>query len=202
MVIIMKDHQALVWLAAVSGLIGALLTQLMTGLFSYINDRRKQKTEVKNLYRNKKIEIGENFYFMSGELMAMIKKNIAYWKNRQDYRSEASLSFLKLEMDRLDVYQSKLQTENWKYNLVGIYYIIPYSFREMLEDNKRSHELYLKMLDFPEIINKTLPQEKNDLLEEYQSTLTELCLHYQNVYNRMEANMEAVSLALRKDFEH
>jgi hypothetical protein len=197
----MKDHQLLVWLAACSGLAGAILTQLLTGLFSYINDRRKQQAEVRNLWRGKKIEIGEYFYFMSGELMSMIKKNIAYWKNRQDYRSAASLNFLKLEMDRLDAYQSKLQTENWKYNLVGIYYTIPYSFGEMLEDNKRSHELYLKMIDFPEIINKTLPQEKHDLLEEYQATLSELCGHYQNMYNRMAANMEAVRTALRADFQ-
>jgi hypothetical protein len=187
--------------AAFSGLAGALLTQLMTGLFSYVNDRRKQKTEARNLLRGKKIEIGENFYFMSGELMAMIKKNIAYWKNRHDYRSEVSLGFLRLEMDRLDVYQSKLQTENWKYNLVAIYYDIPYSFGAMLEDNKRSHELYLKVLDFSEIIKRTLPQEKEDVFIDYKTTLAELCVHYQKIYDHMEANMSAICATLRTDFQ-
>ena len=177
-----------------------MLTQLMTGLFSYVNDRRKQRTAVRNLLREKKIEIGENFYFMSGELMSMIRKNIAYWQNRQDYRSEASLGFLKLEMDRLDAYQSKLQTENWKYNLVGIYYTIPYPFGEMLEDNKRSHELYLKVLDYSEVIRKALPQEREDMVGDYQAVLAELCVHYEQIFQRMGANMEAVSTALRTDF--
>jgi hypothetical protein len=194
------DKNTVITLTAFSGLAGALLTQLMTGLFSYISDRRKQRSEVHNQYRGKKIEIGENFYFMSGELIAMIKKNIAYWKNRQDYRSEASLNFLKLEMERLDAYQSKLQAENWKYNLVGIYYDIPYSFSEMLEDNKRSHELYLKVLDLSEIVRSTLPQERNDIFDNYQTTLDQLSAHYQTIFDRMAANMTAVSATLRLDF--
>jgi hypothetical protein len=197
----MQNHESIVWLSAFSGLAGALLTQLLTGLFSYVNDRRKQRNEVDSLLRGKRIEIGESFYFICGELMAMIKKNIAYWKNRTDYRSEASLGFLRLEMDRLDAYQSKLHNENWKYNLVGIYYRIPYGFGQMLEDNKRSHELYLQVLDYTEIIRKTLPQEREDMFKDYARTLEELCVHYEQIFERMAGNMEAVSSALRLDFK-
>jgi hypothetical protein len=196
------EKNTVIFISAFSGLAGVLLSQLMTGLFSYLGDRRKQRAEARNLLRGRKIEIGESFYFMSGELLSMIKKNIAYWKNRQDYRSEASLNFLKLEMDRLDAYQSRLQQENWKYNLVGIYYRIPYDFTRMLEDNRRSHELYLRVLDLSEVIRKALPQEREDLYQDYQATLSELGSHYQYIFDRMEANMAAVGSALRLNFGH
>ncbi|WPU91619.1 hypothetical protein SNE25_20080 [Mucilaginibacter sabulilitoris] len=197
----MQNTGTLVILSAFSGLLGALLTQLMTGLFSYVNDRRKQQFELQKQYRGKRAEIGESFYFMHGELMSMIKKNIAYWKNRQDYRSEVTLQFLKLEIDRLDGYQSRLQTENWKYNLVGIYYHIPYDFADMLDDNKTSHELYLKVLDLSEVIRRTLPQEREDIYGNYLVVLNELIQHYEKVYLRMTENMEAVKTQLLQDFK-
>ncbi|TSD66360.1 hypothetical protein FFF34_002865 [Inquilinus sp. KBS0705] len=196
----METKETIVWVSALSGMAGVLISQLMTGLFGYISDRRKQNHERQALYRGKMVETGENFYFMSGELMAMIKKNIAYWKNRLDHRSEGSLAFMKLEMERLDAYQSRLQQENWKYNLVGIYYDIPYDFAAMLEDNRRSHELYLEVLDLSELFRSTLPQEREDLLADYDKTLAELCSHYQRIYDRMQGNMAAVSAALRGDF--
>jgi hypothetical protein len=185
---------------ALAGLAGALLTQLMTGLFSYVNDRRKQKAEVQMLYRGKKVEIGENFYFMNGELMAMIKKNIAYWRSKWDDRSETTLDFLRREMDRLDAYQAKLQAENWKYNLIGIYYTIPYSFHAMLEDNQRSHELYLEVLDFSERIKKALPAERGDFFKDYYAVVLALCNHYEKVYAGMEDNMATVKNAMLAEF--
>ncbi|PTQ95501.1 hypothetical protein C8P68_1056 [Mucilaginibacter yixingensis] len=196
----MESNQ-IAWLTSLAGLAGALLTQLMTGLFSYVNDRRKQQLDLQKDYRNKRTEIGENFYFMNGELMAMIKKNIAYWHTRLDYRSDAALNFLRQEMDRLDAYQTKLHNENWKYNLIGIYFDTPYDFGEMLEDNKRSHELYLKVLDQSDIIRRTLPQERDDLYPEYQAALKRLCEHYQLIYEKMGTNMKAVKSALVAGFE-
>ncbi|PTQ92430.1 hypothetical protein C8P68_11230 [Mucilaginibacter yixingensis] len=122
------EPKQIAWLTGLAGLAGALLTQLMSGLFSYMNDRRRQRLDLQRDYRNKRTEIGENFYFMNGELMAMIKKNIAYWHTRLHYRSDVTLSFLQQEMDRLDAYQTKLQNENWKYNLIGIYFDTPLQF--------------------------------------------------------------------------
>jgi hypothetical protein len=196
----METNNSIIWLSALSGLSGALLTQLMTGLFGYMSDRRKQKTELASQYRGKRTEIGENFYFMHGELMAMIKKNVAYWKNSEDFRSDATRLFLKQEMDRLDKLQIKLQTENWKYNLVGIYYDIPYTFPEMLDDNRVSHELYLSVLDHSENIRKTLPQERVELYPAFEHNVTQLIAHYENVYMRMEQNMNAVKKQLLQHF--
>jgi hypothetical protein len=187
-------------LTAFAGLAGALMTQLLTGLFSYLNDRRKQESEVQSLYRGKKLEIGENFYFMNGELMAMIKKNIAYWRQRGEDRSDRTLAFLRQEMDRLDAYQAKLQAENWKYNLIGIYFAIPYSFQEMLEDNQRSHELYLQVLDYSERIRVALPSEKDEFFLPYQEVIEGLCTHYLQIYSKMEGNMEAVKTAMLASF--
>lgn len=199
----MKEHQILVWVAAFSGLAGALLSQLMTGLFSYINDRRKQKNELSNQYRNKKSEIGENFYFMNGELMTMINKNIVYWKSRHNQRGESSLNFLNKEMGKLDEYQVKLHTENWKYNLISIYFDVPFNFREMLEANSRSHQFYLKILDLSDQIKKTAGQvqEQEILFQQYNILIFDFCSHLENIYSRMEDNMVAVKAALLSDYQ-
>jgi hypothetical protein len=87
--------------------------RFLTSLFSYTNDRRKQKAEVRNLYHGKKVEIGENFYFMNGELMTMIRKNISYWKSKDKTRGPSSIGFVNREMEKLDSYQVKLHAKNW-----------------------------------------------------------------------------------------
>jgi hypothetical protein len=53
-----------------------------------------------------------------------------------------------------------------------------------------------------EVIRKALPQEREDLYQDYQATLSELCSHYQYIFDRMEANMAAVGSALRINFGH
>ena len=60
---------------------GALLTQLLSGLFRYVSDRRKQRTKALNLYRGKRIEIGTNLFYERGT-DGNIQKNIAYWRIR------------------------------------------------------------------------------------------------------------------------
>ncbi|MDB5024216.1 MAG: hypothetical protein JWP78_1971 [Mucilaginibacter sp.] len=165
------EHSTIIILTAFSGLAGALLTQLMTGLFSYINDRRKQTAELTGQFRNKKVEIGESFYFINGELMTMIRKNIAYWKNLHNGRSEASRSFMHKEMEKLDAYQAKLNAENWKYNLIGIYFDVPFTFNEMLDANRRSHELYLKITDLSEKIKSAATPEAEELYKFYNVSI-------------------------------
>jgi hypothetical protein len=119
----------------------ALLTQIITGTFNYFADKRKYNNEVKNLYRIKKTEIGENFFYMTGEKMAMIKKNINHWKNWNDSRSEASLEFLNKEMIKLNAYMEKLNADNWKYNPINLYFNVSLSNKDVIESSAKSHKI-------------------------------------------------------------
>lgn len=172
----------------------------MTGLFAYINYRRKQKTELENQYRAKKLEIGENFYFINGELMTMMRKNIDYWNNLHNDRSEQTLNFMRREMEKLDVYQAQLHAENWKYNLIAIYYDVPFTAEEIQQANRRSHELYLRIVDLSNKIRVTIPQEQEDLYQVYSQTVFDLCAHYEHTYTRMQDNMTAIKGQLIGEF--
>nr|WP_067054033.1 hypothetical protein [Mucilaginibacter sp. L294] len=196
----MADNSTLLQVSAFSGLIGALLTQCLTGLFSYIGDKRKSNTELKNTYRNKQVDIAENFYFVTGEKMAIVKKNIDYWNNYNNARSDKSLDFLNQEIVKLNAYMDKLDTENWKYNLVSLYFDVTLTNDQVIASNLKSKEQYLKVLDLREGIRHALDVEKNDLYDLYDDAIKEMCKHYEIVYLKMTEDMAVVKTSLTGQF--
>lgn len=196
----MEVNSTLIQVSAFSGLIGALLTQCLTGLFNYIGDKRKSDTELKNAYRNKQVDIAENFYFVTGEKMAIVKKNIEYWKNYNNSRSESSLDFLNQEIVKLNAYMDKLDAENWKYNLVSLYFDVTLTNDQVIASNLKSKEQYLKVLDLREGIRHALEVEKNDLYGLYNEAIKEMCRHYEVVYSKMTEDMTVVKTSLISQF--
>ena len=196
----MTDNTTLIEVSAFSGLVGALITQMMTGIFAYFNDKRKYNHEVKNLYRIKKTEIGENFYYMTGEMMAVIKKNIGYWKNWNNSRSKASLDFLNKEMMKLNTYMDKLKAENWKFNLINLYFRVSMSNNEIIESNARSQQLYLKVKDIMDKIRKAGEADQETLYQEYALAVFEMCAQYEDLYSQMELDANLVKEEILHDF--
>ncbi|MDB5061966.1 MAG: hypothetical protein JWP67_1809 [Mucilaginibacter sp.] len=196
----MNNQLTLVQVSAFSGLIGALLTQTLTGLFSYIGDKRKSSIQLKASFRNRQVEIAENFYFVTGEKMAIVKKNIGYWQNWNNSRSEASLDFLNKELVKLNVYMEKLDAENWKNNLISLYFNVSLTNDVLIASNDRSKALYLKVLDLTEALKHALPESKSDLYKLYDEAIRDMCKHYEGVYAKMAADMAVVRAGLIKEF--
>ena len=196
----MPDNNTLIAVSAFSGLAGALLTQTLTGLFTYYSDKRKSRLELHKQYRDKKIEIAENFYFMTGETMSILKKSVNIYKNRNDSRSESSLKFLGNEIKKLDAHLKKLNEENWKHNLMGLYFNISLSFNEIMEANTRSHILFLKYLDISDKITKAAEADKEALYGQYNITIFDLCMQYDDIYNMLEKDMNKVKAELLDSF--
>lgn len=196
----MPDNNTLIAVSAFSGLAGALLTQTLTGLFTYYSDKRKSRLELHKQYRDKKIEIAENFYFMTGETMSILKKSVNIYKNRNDSRSESSLKFLSNEIKKLDAHLKKLNEENWKHNLIGLYFNISLSFNEIMEANTRSHVLFLKYLDISDKITKAAEADKEALYGQYNITIFDLCMQYDDIYNMLEKDMNKVKAELLDSF--
>ena len=196
----MEANSTLLQISAFSGLIGALLTQGLTGLFSYMGDKRKANTELKNAYRNKQVDIAENFYFVTGEKMAIVKKNIDYWKNYNNSRSDKSLDFLNQEIVKLNAYMGKLDAENWRYNLVSLYFDVTLTNDQVIASNMKSKEQYLKVLDLREGIRHALDVEKSDLYDLYDEAIKEMCRHYESIYAKMYNDMAVVKDGLSKGF--
>ncbi|MEO7215489.1 hypothetical protein [Mucilaginibacter sp.] len=192
----MADQLTLVEVSAFSGLTGALLTQALTGLFGYLGDKRKSNLELKSALRNKQIDIAESFYFVTGEKMAIVKKNIGYWQNWNHSRSEASLEFLNKEMVKLNIYLEKLDLENWKCNLVSLYFDVSLTDDLLIASNDRSKALYLKVLDVTDALKHALPDSKSDLYALYDKAISDMCGHYENVYAQMTSDMQIVKASL------
>ncbi|HEY8929519.1 MAG TPA: hypothetical protein VIM55_10030 [Mucilaginibacter sp.] len=188
----MANSLTLVEISAFSGLAGALLTQLVTAFNTYLTDRRKQSFELGAEYRARKAETGEHFYFMTGEKMAAIKKNVGYWRNWNNSRSSSSLQFLTAETRQFNAQLEKLDSENWKYNLVEMYYGIEFTQAKVHESNDRSHRLYLAYLDVADRITGASEDETETLYQRYATIVFEMCGHYEQVYQLLERDRQLV----------
>jgi len=197
----MADNSTLIAISAFSGLAGAILTQVLTGMFAYLGDKRKAKNELNSQYRSKQLEVAENFYFMTGETMAVLRKSIEYWKDRNKVRSEASIGFFNKEMKKLDAYMEKLNAENWKHNLIGLYFNVSLSYNELIEANSKSHLLYLSLLDIAEQIKVASADDKDKLLGRYHLGIFDLCTQYESIYNLLEKDMDSVKKELLRTFQ-
>lgn len=193
-------NQTLLILTAFAGLAGALLTQLMMGLFGYWGDKRKSRLERANFYRTKQVEVAEQFYFMTGETMSVLRKSVEYWKDHNKQRSEISVAFFNREMKKLDVYMEKLQVDNWKHNLISLYFDVSLSYDRVIVANTQSHLLYLGLIDTAEKIKKAADEEKEYLLGKYHLGIFDLCAQYDDIYAMLEQDMASVKTALLNTF--
>jgi uncharacterized membrane protein len=193
------DNSIMIQLSAFSGLLGALLTQALTGTFQYFSDRRKVHNELRGTFRNKQVEIAENFYYVTGEKMAVIRKNIDYWRNCNTSRSNDSISFLNREMKKMNTYMEKLDAENWKCNLVGLYFSISLTNDKIIKSNDKSKELFLRVLDLADTFKHSLEESKHDVFKIYCDAVNEMCTHYETVCSTMAADMATVKVALNNE---
>ncbi|MDB5117367.1 MAG: hypothetical protein JWQ79_2859 [Mucilaginibacter sp.] len=197
-----SDNNTLIEVSAFSGLAGAILSQTLTGLFTYFSDKRKAATELKKVYRDKQLEIAENFYYMTGETMTVLQKSITHWKDRNKARSELSVLFFNKEMKKLDTYLEKLKTEHWKHNLISLYFEVSLSYDELIAANHQSHSLYLELLDTSEKIKAANDEEKKlELISQYLIGVYDLCGQYEEIYAMLEKDMGSVKTELLRTFQ-
>jgi hypothetical protein len=197
----MIDNSTLITLSAFSGLAGAILTQALTGAFAYFGDKRKSKIELNRQYREKQVEVAEHFYFVTGEAMTRLRKSIEHWKDRNKAKSEARIGFFNKEIKLLDAYMDKLNAENWKHNLINLYFNVTLSHSELIVANTKSHTLFLNLLDIADQIKKAKDPDKDELLGQYHVGIFDLCSQYDDIYKMLENDMQTVKTALLKNFE-
>lgn len=194
------NKDLLLALSALSGLAAALITQMMTGLFAHLNERRKRRNDLHDAYRAKKLDIGENYFFINGEMMDLVRKTISYWCNLRNEHDPATLSLMKKEMNRMENYQAKLFADNWRYNLVEIYFQIPFKSEHIRLANSRSRQLFIEVTDIANKIRLTEPGQSQILYQSYNVAILGLCAHYEELYIQIENNMTAVKKQLLAEF--
>lgn len=197
----MADHNAVITISAFSGLAGAILSQIISGTIIYFSDKRKRDSEVKAVYRNKKMEIGENFYYVTSEKVSIIRSHIQYWKKREFIESETALAFLNSEMKKLGEQQERLNADSWKYNLINMYYHVSLNNNNLTESNTTSQKYYLKFLDAIDGLKKASEEEEIEQLQSrYAFILLDMCSHYESLCKQMEDDMSTVKNELINEF--
>lgn len=197
----MEANSTLVALSAFSGLAGAVLTQALTGLFTYLSDNRKARFELNRAYRHKQVEVAENFYYVTGETMAMLKKSIEHWRDKGKSRSEASITFFNKEIQKLDVHMEKLNADNWKKSLIGLYFNVSLSYNELIKANTDTHLLFLSLLDLSDVIREANGEERYELIGRYHLKVYDLCEQYDSIYNMLEKDMNIVKNEILRTFQ-
>ena len=196
----MADNSTLVIVSSLSALAGAIITQIISAVNSYFTDKRKQALELGNQYRSKKVEIGESFYYVAGEKLTAIKKNIGYWKNWNNSRTEASLNFLSKETKRFNNYMEKLNADNWKFNLISLYFNISFTNDEVSKANDKAHRLYLTHLDLSNKLQHADEDQKEHLYQLYAVNIFDMCSHYEESHIRLEKDMKVIKDQLLNEF--
>jgi hypothetical protein len=197
----MPENNTILFISAFSGLAGAILAQSVSGLITYFSDKRKKENETRTAYRNKKTDIGENFYYVTSEKVGIIRAHIHYWKKREFIDSEISLAFLNQEMKKLGEHLERLNADGWKYNLINLYYKVTLNHNSVIQSNALSQAYYLKFLDVIDAFKKAHDDEtKNELQGRYAEILFEMCHHYEGLSRQMEQDMERVKNELLQEF--
>jgi len=198
---IMADNNTVIAISAFSGLAGAILAQAISGTITYFSDKRKVNNEVKAAYRNKKMEIGENFYYVTSEKVSIIRSHIYYWKKREFIESETALAFLNSEMKKLGEQQDRLNADGWRFNLINLYFRVSLSSNTLTESNATSQRYYLQFLDAIDSLKKASEEEKfEELQARYAMILFDMCSHYEDLCKQMERDMDVVKQELLSEF--
>jgi hypothetical protein len=194
------EHTTLI-VSAFSGLAGALISQALTGLFAYLGDKRKADTDLKNQYRNKQVEIAENYYYVTGETMSILKKSVLLWKGRNIRRSEASYKSMTDSLKESDDHLKRMNIDNWKHNLIGLYFNVTLSYDELIAANNKSHELYLKVLDIEaKVRNTDNDEDRERYTGQYSIAIFDLCSQYDAVYDILAGDLNKVREELLNGF--
>ncbi len=195
------DNSTLIAVSAFSGLAGAIITQALTGLFAYFGDKRKADIELKSQHRTKQVEIAENYYYVTGETMSILKKSVQLWKGRNIARSEASFKSMTEGLKEADTRLKQMNIDNWKHNLIGLYFTVSLAYDDLIAANNRSHELYLNVLDIEDKIRTATDEEdKERYLGKFSVGIFDLCSQYDAVYNILANDMGKVKAELLNNF--
>jgi hypothetical protein len=197
----MPENNTILVISAFSGLAGAILAQSISGAVTYFSDKRKTTNEARSAYRAKKVDIGENFYYVTAEKVSIIRSHILYWKKREFIDSETSLAFLNQEMNKLAAHLDRLNADSWKYNLINLYYQVTLNHNTVVETNAVSQAYYLRFLDAIDAIKKAHDEQAiNELQGRYAGILFDMCSHYEALCGQMEQDMKRVKDELLEEF--
>jgi len=178
---------------------GALvLSQALNILYTFFNDKRKDKTEISKLILQKKIEVGENFYHMIGENLQLFDLSTHYHQMLLSSASEEGLKFFQEKQELMKNNIDKIRASKETFNLVELYYNISTTFEEVSKTNIITLTINANIIETQECFKKSdNPDEKAFLQIRYRDEMLKLISHCMAITNRLRMDLDIIKKDLR-----
>ena len=129
-------------ISASSAIIGVVATQLITAFNARKTEIRRQEFEILKLSLEKKIEIGEHFYSLSGENLNLVKTLISNNELLSTLKAENSREYISSIYANFREDYRNFKSEKNIYSSVEIYYDISSTYSQVA-DNAQILKTYI-----------------------------------------------------------
>jgi hypothetical protein len=197
----MVDNLTTVWVAIISAssaITGVIATQIITAINNRKSDKRKYDFELIKTSLARKIEVGEQFYVVSGENLTVKHAFIHYLKNT-DLKSSKSYEFIDERYKQLYADFEKVSEKNSLANLVNIYFDVQINFESALEAEKKLKTLFISIHELKaQISNNSDPEIKDTLIRKRADEVNTYCAFAETEMQLSKIDMEAVRRELNR----
>ncbi len=184
--------------SAGSALLGVIVSQIITAINSKSSDHRKHNFEIIKTKLARKIEVGESFYYISGENLQLMKAMVHYIKTKSIVQSKLSKEFLQNGYTRLHADFEKIKSDNHSANLINLYFNVGVSFELISKSDLEAKNIFLNLYELnSEYSRSTNSAAYNERLAEgIAKEMINLCNHFEKSIERTKEDMDTVAQAL------
>jgi len=179
------------WVALISSG-SVVISQIATLFFNSKNEKLKAKYKLHENSILKKIEVGEKFYFVSGENLQLMQAAIFNIQERSKLESYYNKKILSDSIENLNANFQKISSEKSMYSNVILYFNIKSTYKSISEADLKTTSLMLGFFELREKYQFASVEERDLLLAPIKEKEQEICNHYLSIISGIEEDMYIV----------
>lgn len=165
---------------------------IITNTYNYFTEKSKRKFEIFKISTLKKIEVGEKFFFISGENLQLILTSVYSIKKRPELESKANKELLQKSLEEMHEEFKKIASEKNIYGMVSLYFDVKLTYKNILESDLKTTNILLKIFELSDKLQTAELKDKIQYLEPIRKAYDELCAHYEKIISHIEDDMAIV----------
>jgi len=197
----MVDNSTTVWVSVISAssaIAGVVVTQIITAINNRKSDKRKYQFEATKAYLSRKIEVGEQFYYVTGENLTL-KHALIHYVKTADLKSPKAYEFISERYNQLYTDFEKVTEKNSLANLVNLYFDVKINFELALEAEKKLKNLFVNIHELnAEISVNTDPELTDVLIQKRTDEIEAYCAFADKQMELAKIDMKTVRREINK----
>jgi len=195
----MTDNSTItIWvgvISASSAIIGVVATQVITAFNNRKTEIRRQEFEILKLSLERKIEIGEHFYSLSGENLNLAKTLISNNELLSTLKSDNSREYISSIYTSFREQYQNFKAEKNIYSSVEIYYNISSTYSQVA-DNAQILKTYIaKVFEYNQQLSEAkTDEEKFAIVPKAREALQGYQSHLQLMVESIETDMKLLKM--------